>query len=84
MVFVLKIKSKAEKELNALGDKDYARAIRALRAIQEDPFSGKKLHGKYKEHYSVRVWPFRFLYTIHKHELLVLVIAFEHRKDAYK
>jgi mRNA-degrading endonuclease RelE of RelBE toxin-antitoxin system len=84
MAFVLKIKSKAEKNLDALNDKDYARAMQILSAIRDDPFSGKKLHGKHQEEYSVRVWPFRILYKIYKHELLISVIKFEHRKDAYK
>lgn len=84
MAFELKIKPKAEKKLDVLNDKDYARAMQILVAIKESPFSGKKLHGKHKEEYSVRVWPFRFLYKIYKHELLVSVIKFEHRKDAYK
>lgn len=84
MAFTLKIKSKAEKNLNALGDKEYARAMQILLALRDDPYSGKKLHGKHKEEYSVRVWPFRFLYKVYKHELLILVINFEHRKDVYK
>lgn len=84
MAYVLKIKSKAEKNLDKLNDKDYARAMQVLSAIRDDPFFGKKLHGKHQEEYSVRVWPFRILYKIYKHELLISVIKFEHRKDAYK
>lgn len=84
MAFVLTIKPKAEKNLNALNDKDYTRAMQILSGIKEDPFSGKKLHGKHSDEYSVRVWPFRILYKIYKHELLISVIKFEHRKDAYK
>lgn len=84
MAFVLKIKAKAEKKLDALNDADYARAMQVLSAIRDDPYSGKKLHGKRKDEYSVRVWPFRFLYKIYKHELLISVVKFEHRKDAYK
>lgn len=84
MAYVLKIKSKAEKNLDKINDKDYARAMQILFAIRDDPFFGKKLHGKHQEEYSVRVWPFRFIYKIYKHELLISVIKFEHRKDAYK
>lgn len=84
MAFILKIKPKAEKKIDALDDKNYARAMQILSAIKEDPFSGKKLHGIHKEEYSVRVWPFRFLYKIYKNELLISVIKFEHRKDIYR
>jgi mRNA-degrading endonuclease RelE of RelBE toxin-antitoxin system len=84
MAFILKIKSKVEKKLDALNDKDYARAMQVLSAIKADPFSGKKLHGKHEEEYAVRAWPFRFIYKIYKHELLISVIKFDHRKDVYK
>lgn len=84
MAFILKIKSKVEKKLDALNDKDYTRAMQILSAIEEDPFSGKKLHGKHEEEYSVRVWPFRFIYKIYKYELLISVVKFDHRKDVYK
>ena len=84
MAFILKIKPKAEKKIDALDDKNYARAMQILSAIKEDPFSGKKLHGIHKEEYSVRVWPFRFLYKVYKKELLISVIKFEHRKDVYR
>ncbi|MDO8492979.1 MAG: type II toxin-antitoxin system RelE/ParE family toxin [bacterium] len=84
MAFILKIKPKAEKNLDSLNDEDYNRAMQVLSAIRADPFSGKKLHGKHKDEYTVRVWPFRIIYKIYKQELLISVIKFEHRKDVYK
>jgi mRNA-degrading endonuclease RelE of RelBE toxin-antitoxin system len=84
MAFELKINSKAEKNLDKLSDKDYARAMQVLSGIKADPFSGKKLHGKHKDEYSVRVWPFRIIYKIYKKELLISVIKFEHRQGVYK
>ena len=84
MAFVLKIKSKAEKKINALNDKDYARVMQILSAIKEDPFFyGKKLHGKHQDEYSVRVWPFRILYKIYKKELIISVIDVGHRQGVY-
>jgi len=84
MAFILQIKPKAGKTLDNLPEVYRLRARQVLRDIQSDPFSGKKLHGKHKDEYSVRVWPFRILYKIYKHELLVFVIKFEHRKDVYR
>ncbi len=84
MGFTLKLKPKAEKRIDALNAMDYARVMQILFAIKSDPFSGKKLHGKHEAEYSVRLWPFRILYKIYKNELLISVVKFEHRKDAYK
>jgi len=83
MSFILKIKPKAEKNLDKLNNKDYSRAMQILAGIEQDPFSGKKLHGKHKDEYSVRVWPFRIIYKIYKRELLISVIKFEHRQGVY-
>ena len=84
MAFILLLKPKARKNLDSLGDHDRAKVGLVLDAIREDPFSGKKLHGKYAGHYSVYAWPFRILYEIKKHELIILVLKIRHRKDAYK
>jgi mRNA interferase RelE/StbE len=51
--------------------------------IVSDPFSGKKLSGKHKGEYSVRVWPYRIIYRIEKQELIIIVIDVGHRKEIY-
>jgi len=74
------LKSRAEKELNSLPKRDYYRVIIALVGLAADPFVGKKLEGKYKDYYSLRVWPHRIIYQINKRELLVFVIRISHRR----
>jgi len=74
------LKSRAEKELNSLLKRDYYRVIIALVGLAADPFVGKKLEGKYKDYYSLRVWPHRIIYQINKRELLVFVIRIGHRR----
>jgi len=74
------LKSRAEKELNSLPKRDYYRVIIALVGLAADPFVGKKLEGKYKDYYSLRVWPHRIIYQINKRELLVFVIRIGHRR----
>ena len=55
-----------------------------LKELEINPFIGKKLKGRYKDDYSIRVWPYRIIYTIKKKELIVEVIEIEHRGGAYK
>ena len=73
MEYQLRLKPSAEKELNKLPQKDYYRALAALSVIARDPFAGKKLEGKRKGQWSMRIWPYRIIYSIYKKELLVVV-----------
>ena len=83
MEYQLRIKPSAEKELNKLPQKDYCRALAAFSVIANNPFAGKKLEGKRAGQWSVRIWPYRIIYSIYKKELLVFVIAVGHRKEIY-
>jgi len=83
MEYQLKIKPSAQKELNKLPKKDYYRALAALSVIANDPFAGKKLEGKRTGQYSMRIWPYRIIYSIYKKELLIVVIAIGHRQGIY-
>ncbi len=83
MEYQVKIKPSAQKELNKLPKDDYYKILIALTAIAKDPFSGKKLKGKLKNQWSVRVWPYRIIYSIYKSKLLVIVIKIGHRQGVY-
>jgi len=83
MAYQLRLKPSAEKELNKLPQKDYYRALAAFSVIANDPFAGKKLEGKRKGQWSMRIWPYRIIYSIYKKELLVIVIAVGHRQGIY-
>lgn len=84
MTFTLKIKPKAEKNLDKLPVRYRTRVIQTLRSILSNPYEGKKLLGARSEQYSVRVWPYRIIYMIEKDELIVFVIAVDHRQGVYK
>ena len=79
MEYQLRIKPSAKKELNKLPQKDYYRALAAFSVIASNPFAGKKLEGKRSGQWSMRIWPYRIIYSIYKKELLVIVIAIGHR-----
>lgn len=83
MVYQLRIKPSAEKKLNKLSEKDYYRALAAFGIIANDPFVGKKLGGKRHGQWSMRIWPYRIIYTIYKRELMIVVIDIGHRQGIY-
>lgn len=74
MIYQLRIKPSALKNLNKLSKTDYYRVIKVFQSLSLDPFIGKKLKGEYQDSYSARVWPYRIIYQIYNKELLVLVM----------
>ena len=72
-----------EKKLNGLDKKIQLRMEVALLHLQSDPYCGKKLEGKYKNCYSLRVWPYRVIYEIIRKKLVILIIDIGHRQGVY-
>lgn len=60
------------------------RIFYVLKKFETNPFIGKKLEGRYKNDYSIRVWPYRIIYTIKKKELIIEVIEIAQREGAYR
>ena len=84
MAYKIVIPKKAQKDLD-LVDKRYKQRIQAaLVSLSSDPFLGKKLDGKYKGLHSYEVWPYRIIYEIIKHKLVILIIRISHGQGAYK
>jgi mRNA interferase RelE/StbE len=83
MEYQVRIKPSAQKELNKLPKDDYYKILIALTAIAKDPFSGKKLKGKLKNHWSLRIWPYRIIYSVYKSKLLVIIIKIGPRQRVY-
>lgn len=84
MAYRVKLKPRAEKELNNLPQTDYYRVMAVLASLTVNPFSGKKLAGEYKGYYAIRVWPYRIIYRIYKKDLTILVIRIGQRQGIYK
>ena len=51
--------------------------------IAKDPYSGKKLRGKYSGLFSYRFSDYRIIYEIKQKKLLVVVLRVRHRKNVY-
>jgi len=83
MGYQLRVKPIVEKELKKIPKKDYYRILSAFTILSRDPFIGKKMEGKYKDYHNYRVWPYRIIYQIRKHERMVLVVRIGQRQGIY-
>lgn len=82
-MYQLRVKKKALKEIALLPKKEQSRIIMAFDFLRENPFSGKKLRGEYEGAWSLRVWPYRIIYSICQHTVTVTVLRVGHRQGVY-
>lgn len=78
-MFKVFLARKAEKSLDKISEPWQGRIVIVLRKLAINPYLGKKLEGKYRDLYSIRVWPYRIIYMIRDKELIIEVIEIEHR-----
>lgn len=83
MEYQVKLTPQAKKELEKIPKIYSEKIFNALSWLEKEPFIGKKLHGKFKNYYSWKVWPYRIIYRIFKKELLIFVVAIGHRQGVY-
>ena len=56
----------AEKDLSEIDKKYKPHILAALFDLRKNPYSGKKLEGKFKDCYSLRVGIYRIIYKLYK------------------
>ncbi len=78
------LKQTVRKQLIKLPKRHQERIVKSIDYLAEDPFAGKKLRGVYKNEYSLRVWPYRIIYSVHKKRVMIVVLAIGHRQGVYK
>lgn len=83
MAYQIIIAGSARKQIEKLNSNFQTKIKYALIQMTNDPYVGKKLQGEYKGLWSYRVWPYRILYKIRKHELAIWVIKIGHRQGIY-
>ena len=86
-MYRLDLSRRAEKALRWLAQNEniiYQRVSAVLDDLERDPFQGKALKGDLAGRYTYRVGNYRIIYTVYRHELLVLVIDVGHRKEVYR
>jgi mRNA interferase RelE/StbE len=83
-MYQILIKPKAKKQLQRLPTKDQKRVAAAIDQLSGNPLYGKQLNGELHGLYSIRVWPYRIIYTVQHKTITVTVVAIGHRKDVYE
>lgn len=73
-----------QKKLQKIPRTWQVRIIKKLEYLAIDPYQGKKLQGEHEGKYSVRIWPYRVLYSIDSGMLIIQVLDLGHRKDIYR
>ena len=73
----------SSKLLQKLTDKKLKIKIdNAKKLLANNPYIGKKLKGELTGQYTLRIWPYRILYQIHKD--VIVIKSIKHRQGAYK
>lgn len=86
-MYRVELSNLAAKELERIytaDNKIYYRLIAVIESLTGDPYQGKKLKGKLKGDYSVRVGDYRVVYSIHRAKLIIRVIDIGHRREVYR
>lgn len=73
----------AEKDLNKISEKQKPHIFAAIFDLKKDPYVGKKLKGKFKDCFSLRVGDYRIIYKVYKKELNILIIGIGNRQGIY-
>ncbi len=84
MNYLLKIKASAKKSLQKIDKQDRTRLIKAIDELLEHPYKGSQLKGELTGLRRIRVGPYRIIYEIQKHELIILVLRVGYRKEIYR
>ncbi len=74
----------AEKDLDKVNKKYKPHIFAALFDLRKNPYLGKKLEGKFRDCYSLRIGIYRIIYKIYKNKLNILIIRIGPRQGAYK
>jgi len=74
----------AEEDLDKINKKYKPHIFAALFDLRKNPYSGKRLKGRFQDCYSLRVGPYRIIYKIYKRKLNILIIRIGQRQGVYR
>lgn len=86
-MYRVELASSAAQELEKIHQFDqklYGRLIMVIESLRNNPYQGKKLKGRMKGDYSVRVGDYRIVYDVYKDKLIIVVIDVGHRREIYR
>jgi len=83
-MYSVEIENQCLREMKKLDQHLLHRAFSLIEeVIVKDPYSGKKLKGKYSGLFSHRFADYRIIYEIRQQKLLVVILRIRHRKNVY-
>jgi len=83
-LYAVEIENRCLREMRKLDHRVVQRAFTLIEeVIAKDPYSGKKLKGRYSGLFSYRFADYRIIYEIRQKKLLVVVLRVRHRKNVY-
>lgn len=62
------------KNLKKIPEKWQERIVKTIDDLENNPFQGKKLQGELQGLFSLRVWPYRIIYSIQKEKITITII----------
>lgn len=84
VLYSLKIKSSALKEIKGLSQDDRHRVTAAIDGLRENPHQGTLLKGTHTGLRRIRVGSYRVIFEVQRAVLIVLVLRVGHRRDVYR
>ena len=84
MIYSVRIKRSAAKELSRVPHQARLLVVHAIDSLGEQPLAGSALKGGLRGLRRVRVGNYRIVYELLDDELVVLVVRVAHRRDAYR
>ena len=78
------LSKEALKHYDHLQKAEQLKVKKKLHGLQVNPYMGKKLTGNLYGYRSLRVWPYRIIYTVNGSEKKIEVSDILHRQGAYK
>jgi mRNA interferase RelE/StbE len=83
-MYTVEIENRCLRELKKLDRVVVSRAFKLIEdVIVKDPYSGKKLTGRYRGLFSYRFSDYRIIYEIKELQLLIIILRIRHRKNVY-
>jgi mRNA-degrading endonuclease RelE of RelBE toxin-antitoxin system len=84
LTYTVLLSRQAEKFYKKLEKNVKARVREALIIIENQPYTGKRLHGELKENCSMRIGKTRIIYTVSEKDKTIHIIAIGPRKTIYR
>ncbi len=75
---------KTKKHLKKIDKKYFTKIFNGIELLATKPDSGKLLVGKLQGKRSLRVWPYRVVYSVSQEKSLIIIEAIQPRQDIYR